>query len=84
MQAVWHITVPLARAGVLGGMALVALNAMKELPTTLLLAPIGFKTLATQAWTAYDSGSRALIGAPGLLLMGLSAVTLGVLLWREK
>lgn len=84
LKAVWHITVPLARAGVLGGMALVALNAMKELPTTLLLAPIGYRTLATQAWTAYDSGSRALIGAPGLLLMAVSALTLVILLWREK
>ncbi len=83
-RAVWRVTVPLAWAGVLGGMALVALNAMKELPTTLLLSPIGFRTLATQAWTAYDSGSRALIGAPGLLLMAVSALTLLILLWREK
>jgi iron(III) transport system permease protein len=83
-RAVWRVTVPLAWAGVLGGMALVALNAMKELPTTLLLSPIGYRTLATQAWTAYDSGSRALIGAPGLLLMLVSALSLGVLLWRQK
>lgn len=84
IKAIWHVTVPLAWAGVLGGMALVALNAMKELPTTLLLAPIGYRTLATQAWTAYESGSRALIGAPGLLLMAISALTLAVLLWRER
>ena len=33
--------------GVIAGAALVFLHAMKELPATLLLAPIGFETLAT-------------------------------------
>lgn len=79
-----RITLPLARMGVLGGMALVALSAMKELPTTLMLAPIGFKNLATRAWTGYDSASYALVGSPGLLLLAVSALTLFVLLWQEE
>jgi iron(III) transport system permease protein len=84
LQAARRVTIPLARAGLLGGMALVALSTMKELPTTLLLAPIGFRTLATRAWTAYDSASYVLIGVPGLLLLAVSALTLLVLLWRER
>lgn len=82
-EVVWRVTIPLARAGILGGMALVFLSAMKELPTTLLLAPIGFKTLSTRIWTAQESASLALIGMPGLLLMAVSCAVLALLLWRD-
>jgi iron(III) transport system permease protein len=63
-----RVTLPLARPGVLAGMALVFLSAMKELPATLLLRPIGFETLATEIWqaTAVDAYSDA---APAALLL---------------
>jgi iron(III) transport system permease protein len=62
------VTLPLARPGVLAGMALVFLSSMKELPATLLLRPIGFETLATEIWqaTAVDAYSEA---APAALLL---------------
>ena len=44
------IVLPLLRPGLLAGAALVLLSALKELPLTLLLAPTGFWTLATQLW----------------------------------
>ncbi len=83
IEATRRITFPLARAGVFAGMALVALSAMKELPTTLLLAPIGFKNLVTRLWTGYEAATFALVGWPGLLLLASSAVTLLILLWQE-
>ncbi len=83
-QVTLQITMPLARAGILGGMALVFLNAMKELPTTLILAPIGFKTLATRIWTASENATLALVGLPGLVLMFVAALSLALILWREK
>jgi iron(III) transport system permease protein len=63
-----RVTLPLARPGVLAGIALVFLSAMKELPATLLLRPIGFETLATEIWqaTAVDAYSEA---APAALLL---------------
>jgi iron(III) transport system permease protein len=82
-QTTRRVTLPLARAGVLAGAALVFLNVLKELPTTLILSPIGFRTLAARAWTAYDSGSLGLIGAPGLLLVAASCLSLIVILWRD-
>lgn len=82
-QITLRITAPLARAGILGGMALVFLNAMKELPTTLILSPIGFDTLATRIWTASESALQSLIGAPGLILMAVSCLSLVVILWRD-
>ncbi|RMF77984.1 MAG: iron ABC transporter permease [Chloroflexi bacterium] len=82
-QVTWRITTPLARAGILAGMALVFLSVMKELPTTLLLAPTGFNTFATRIWSAYDAGSLARIGAPALILVAVSALSLYFILHHE-
>jgi iron(III) transport system permease protein len=73
-----RITFPLVRAGVFGGMALVFLSVMKELPATLLLAPTGMKTLATQIWTAQNEAYLSQVGAPALILIAASAVSLYV------
>lgn len=75
-QAHLRITVPLVRAGILGGIALVFLNAMKELPTTLLLAPTGFATLATQVWSANNDARFTAAAAPALALIVVSALAL--------
>lgn len=83
-QVALRVTVPLARAGILAGAALVFLSVMKELPTTLVLAPIGLRTLATRIWTVHTEAMFVLIGQPGLLLMIFSAVGLAVILWRDQ
>jgi iron(III) transport system permease protein len=84
----WQVTVrivaPLARGGILAGMALVFLSAMKELPTTLLLSPTGFETLPTEIWTANAQVQMARLGAPALLLIAVSALSLFVMLRQEK
>jgi iron(III) transport system permease protein len=82
-QVAARVTAPLARAGILGGGALVFLNVMKELPTTLILAPIGYRTLATRIWTASESGTLALVGLPGLVLMAAAGLSMIVVLWRD-
>ena len=83
-QVTARITAPLARGGILAGMALVFLSVMKELPTTLLLAPTGFKTFATQIWTASVEARLAQIGAPALLLVAVSALSLVFILRQER
>lgn len=82
-EAMTRITIPLARSGIIAGLALVFLNVMKELPTTLILRPIGFRTFATRIWSAYDEAFLSSIAIPGLLLIVVSACALGVILWRE-
>jgi iron(III) transport system permease protein len=67
------VTVPLARSGILAGAALVFLSAMKELPATLLLRPIGFDTLATEIWKLTSVGSYSRAAVPALLLIAVSA-----------
>lgn len=78
-----RITAPLARGGILAGLALVFLNVMKELPTTLILRPIGFRTFATRIWSAYDEAFLSSVALPGLALILVSAFALAVILRRE-
>jgi iron(III) transport system permease protein len=78
------VTAPLVRPGVLAGVALVFLTAMKELPATLLLGPTGYPTLATSVWSATSEAFFARAAAPGLLLIALSGIPLAVLLTRRN
>ena len=73
------ITTPLVASGVLGGAALVFLHALKELPATLLLAPIGFETLATDVWRQTSFGFFEASAIPALLLLLIAAPPLYLL-----
>jgi len=74
---------PLLRPGIGHGFALVFLAVLRELPATLLLAPTGFATLATRLWHASEEALYAQAAWPGLWLMLISALALGLLL-RES
>lgn len=78
-----RITLPLVRPGMLAAGAMVFLTAMKELPTTLILSPIGFNTLAVQVWTNISEAFFARAAAPTLLLILLSSVPLALLMLRN-
>jgi iron(III) transport system permease protein len=78
------VTVPLIRRGLLAGAALVFLNAMKELPATLLLRPIGFETLATEIWKYTSLGSYSRAAPPALLLILVSAPVVYLLASRRS
>jgi iron(III) transport system permease protein len=76
-RGVWaRVTLPLVRPGLVAGFGLVFLTAMKELPATLLLAPIGFTTLATQVWGSTNEALFARAAAPALAIVALSALPL--------
>jgi iron(III) transport system permease protein len=78
------ITAPLARSGVLAGALLVFLTAVKELPATLLLAPIGFDTLATEIWRTTSDSFFERGAVPSLVLLAVSAVPLALLTIRSQ
>jgi iron(III) transport system permease protein len=71
------VDLPLMLPGLAAGAGLVLLSTMKELPATLILAPIGFDTLATRIWSATETAFFARAGAAALVLIALS----GVLTW---
>jgi iron(III) transport system permease protein len=73
------ITAPLVRGGVLAGAALVFLHAIQELPATLILAPIGFRTLATEIWNQTTFGFYEASAIPSLILLAVAAVPLYLL-----
>ena len=77
-----RVTLPLIRAGVGSGAALVFLAVSTELTATLLLAPIGTTTLATQFW-AHTSSVRYGAAAPYALLLILLSVPATFLLGRQ-
>ncbi|NNF54184.1 MAG: iron ABC transporter permease [Acidimicrobiales bacterium] len=68
---------PLMRPGLVSGGGLVLLSVVKELPITLLLAPLGFNTMATRIWAKFEEGYAADAGVFALVLLLVS----GVLTW---
>ena len=83
-QVLTSVTLPLVRPGLLAGMSLVFLITMKELPATLVLSPIGFKTLATSVWAATEEAFFARAAAPALFLILVSSVPMAFLVLRER
>ncbi|MEM9315156.1 MAG: iron ABC transporter permease [Pseudomonadota bacterium] len=82
-EAFRRVTLPLSTRGMLAGAALLFLEAMRELPATLLLAPTGFETLATYLWRVYEAGYFGRAAVPALLLIVLSAAGLALVLAGE-
>jgi iron(III) transport system permease protein len=78
------VTVPLLRPAVVAAAALVFLTTAKELPMTLILAPTGFGTLATQVWGAVGDGFYARAAPSALLLVALSLGSVALLLRGEE
>ncbi len=78
------VVVPLTRSGVAAGAALVFLITMKELPATLILGPLGFKTLATSIWSASSEAFFARAAAPALVLILMSSMPMALLMLRDR
>ncbi|GAA1133284.1 iron ABC transporter permease [Nocardioides aquiterrae] len=80
-----RVTLPLVLPGLAASVALVSLAVGTELTATLLLAPIGTSTLATEFWSraaAVEYGAAApyalalvLLSAPATWLLGRAAVS---------
>ncbi|HUF07170.1 MAG TPA: iron ABC transporter permease [Candidatus Binatia bacterium] len=79
-----QVTLPIIRPGLIAGGALVFLTAMKELPTTILLAPTGFDTLAVRIWSATSEGFFARAAPPALLMVLVAAASLWFVLRLER
>jgi iron(III) transport system permease protein len=79
-----RVTLPLIRPGLVGAGLLVCLTAMKELPATLILSPLGFRTLSGQVWSNIGEAFFARAALPTLALLLISAVPLAWLTLRDK
>lgn len=79
-----RVTGPQMLPGLSAGGALVFLTVMKELPATLLLAPIGFDTLATEIWSATTAAFFTRAALPALILIAVSSVPMALMVLREE
>ena len=76
LQVSWRVVAPLAANGVGAGAALVFIFVSTELTATLLLAPIGTRTLATEVWANTSTVAFAAAAPFAALMLSLSfAVT---------
>jgi iron(III) transport system permease protein len=80
-----RVILPLLAPGLLAGFCLVFLTAVTELTATLVLAPIGVQTLATQFW-AFQREVAYGAAAPYALVIIALAVVPGALLalWFDR
>lgn len=78
-----RVTLPLLRPSLAVSFAVVFLTAVKELPATLVLRPLGFDTLPVRVWTEARNGLYADAGPAALMLVLVSIVPLYALLARR-
>jgi iron(III) transport system permease protein len=83
IRAFFRVTLRLAAPAAAGGAALVFLAVVNELTATLLLAPTGTTTLATQFW-GLSSGIDYAGAAPYALLMILLSAPMTYLLFQQS
>lgn len=77
----WRVGLPVLRPGLLTALLLVFVEAMKELPATLMLRPFGWDTLAVGVYNATAEGLWAQAALPALLLVFVGLVPV-LLLFR--
>lgn len=76
------IDLPLMRPNLAAASGLVMLSVAKELPATLLLAPLGFRTLSTDVWASFEEGLLADAAVGALVLLVVSSALTWVLVLR--
>ncbi len=84
VRAFYEATFPLLRSGALVSIAIVFLSAMKELPLTFLLSPLGFDTLAMNVWSYATEALFAAAAPYALAIIVFSAGFVGLLLMQES
>lgn len=84
LVARFRVTLPLLVPSLAAGAALVALGAANELTATLLLAPNGTRTLATQFWSAASAIDYPAAAPYGLLLIGLSVPAVALMFAQTR
>lgn len=77
------VTLPQAAPGVVAAWLLVLITTARELPATLLLAPTGVRTLATELWGAMTEAEYSQAAAPAVGLLLVSCVAVLLVLRRE-
>lgn len=78
--ALRRVHLPLIRGGLLTGLVLVFVEAMKEMPATLLLRPFGLNTLAIEIWERTSEAMWQEAAVPALALVGVGLLPVVLLI----
>ena len=85
LRSFLRVELPQILPGVLSGAALVFLTTMKELPATLVLAPLDFEgTIVTYIWEVQEAGYYDQAAIPALILVTVSALSMLLILRQER
>ena len=76
------IHLPLMRSGLVTGLILVFVDVMKELPTTLIVRPFNFDTLAIRVYNLASDERLAEAAAPALAIIGVGLLPVVLLSWQ--
>jgi iron(III) transport system permease protein len=80
----WRVTLPNIRPGVIAGMVLVFVIAMKELPIAFLLAPTGFRPLAITMFSRTSEGMLMDAAPYAAAIIAFSALFVGFVLRHDR
>ena len=88
LRAFWRIVFPLILPSMITAMILVFAVASRELVASLLVAPVGFQTIAVYIWQQFDQGDAGLGMAMAFCAVVITTliplVLLSVLRWISK
>jgi iron(III) transport system permease protein len=79
-----RVEIPLIRTGLVAAAALVAVDAVKELPITLLLRPFGTDTLPVWVWRATSESLWVQAAVPSLGIVVVGMLPVAILLWAVE
>lgn len=83
-ENLWRVTLPMIRTGLTTAFVLVFIDALKELPATLLLRPTGFDTLPVRIWIEASEEMLELAAPAALMLVIGSLPALWIMMRNEK
>jgi len=84
LETLWRITLPMIRGGMATAWVLVFIDALKELPATLILRPTGFDTLPVRIWIEASEEMLELAAPAALMLVVGTLPVLWIMLRGER
>lgn len=79
-----RVMLPMMRGGLAAALVLVFIDALKELPATLLLRPVGFDTLPVRIWIEASEEMLELAAPAALMLVAASVPAIWLMLGNGK
>jgi len=83
-ENLWRVILPMIRGGMISAWVLVFIDALKELPATLILRPTGFDTLPVRIWIEASEEMLELAAPAALMIVIGTLPVLWIMMRQEK